>query len=429
MSSATGVYHSLACGLSWEVPQDHFPGVNGKGYVSYFEKVGVVGFGNDLKLPLIINFNSSNEKTSPYLGKSFTLFLLEANMVQISENGFMATQPDGSLNYFMRTEPNGNVLNGSAGWKGEINGDTITTWAPCGWKIEYYRGKIVSMVTPQNRTLNFVYSGETVTEIRENGTAKLAIEYAKQGEADALVFGGKRMQITLDQKPAVQNVQGQNFVGGMDQSLKTLDPTSGKTASFEFSVNQKVQPTLKITSNNNTTRLITWDPATKRIISDGDWVYTITPNQNSNAAIARANSMHQSEYWSYDAAKGQEITQGLNGDKTTRSWFVSGASTGNDRREETITKDRQKIVHEWIYDDNGQLVRMLESHGAEDKAAAGDSLVVSKTSVINKYIGSDGGFFEGTVNGRYQKIKIEKKDGKVIMTFPDHQVVYDMSQT
>src|SRR5579862_4047607 len=112
---------------------NHFDGVNSQGYVAYWEKVGDLDLGDDLKLPMFIGFRSNKEngEPSPYLGQGWILPLLESNFVQTGENTFLMMQPDGWNNYFLRDNPNDTVLRGSSGWRAEITNDTITAWAPC----------------------------------------------------------------------------------------------------------------------------------------------------------------------------------------------------------------------------------------------------------------------------------------------------------
>jgi len=351
--------HSQACGLSWQVPQDHFPGVNGHGFVSYFDKLSELDLGQDLKLPLIINFDSSNEKSSPYLGKSFTLFLLESNIVQNSDNSFMATFPDGSLNLFIRDNVEDTVLKGSAGWKGEISGDTINVYAPCGWKITYYKGRILCIVTPTNRKLEYVYSGQTVTAIRENGDAKLTVEENNDGEGKVLSFNGGHTEITLGQKPRVQNIAGQNVIEGIDRTLKTIKLASGINKNFEFAVNDKIQPTLKITGASSKEQLFIWNPVNKLIISDNDWQYNIVngANVNSNAAIERSSVRRGNEYWFYDHDGEQEVSRGLDGRQSITKWFTSGILQGKLREKETVTNGVMTIVYRASYDESGALIR------------------------------------------------------------------------
>ena len=348
---------ALACGLDWRLPTNHFDGVNEQGYVAYWEKIGDLELGDDLKLPLVIGFRSNKETSapSPYLGSGWIMPLMESNMVQTGEDSFVMMQPDGWNNLFLRKDDT--TLNGSAGWMAEINGNTITAWAKCGWKLEFFKGHISGMATPKNRKFDFVYSGNVVIAIRENGVDKLTVERGSAGEVKALSFNGKSMEIVQDQKPRVQKIAGQNIVGGIDMSLRAINPTDATSKSFVFAVNDKLQPTLKITSKTDNERLLAWDPATKRIVSDNGWTYKITPGATefANAAIERVNSQIQSEYWFYDSLHGQEINQGIDGTKTTKSWFTTGVLEQKVRKIEEVVNGQNYIKYKAAYDETGSL--------------------------------------------------------------------------
>jgi len=391
--------HVFGCGLSWDIPQDHFPGVNGKGFVSYFEKVSELDLGDDFKMPLIINFNSGNEKISPYLGKSFTLYLLESNIVQTDDNSFIATFPDGSLNLFIRDRPDDTILRGSAGWRAEINGDTITAWAPCGWKLEYYKGHILSITSPKNRKLEFVYDSNVVTQIRERGMAKFAVEKGNTGDVRALLFNGKKIEITLDQKPRVESVAGQNVIKSIDQSLKSLNTAGGTSKMFEFAVNEKIQPTLKITSTEKRERLFTWDPLTKQALSDGDWSYEIVSKGEAAlyTEITRHNSKNQKESWVKNSVSGEEVTLATNGVKVVKTSFVAGPLSGKVRKIEQLADGKKAIIHQFAYDENGQLVREIEN---------------GKTT--GYYYDQNGRLSYVMENGRKKSSKVYDSEGRVL---------------
>jgi hypothetical protein len=349
------VPHRLfGCGLDWTLPVNHFDGVNEQGYVAYWEKVGEVDLGDDLKLPLVIGFRSNHETgiPSPYLGQGWIMPLLESSMVQTGENSFVMMQPDGWNNLFLRKDAT--ILNGSAGWMAEIKGDKIIASAPCGWRLEFYKGHIISMTTPKNRKLEFDYSGNVVTAMRENGVARLSVEQESTGQVKALLFNGKRMEIAQDQKPRVQNIAGRNVVGGMERSLKSLNPSNGTSKSFEFAVNDKVQPTLKITSQANTERLFTWDPATKRIACDNDWTYNITPNVDASIKRIRHGEI---EMWSREPQKGLETSLLSNGNQEVIHRFASGPLSGAVRKIQQVAHGVSQTVYSATYSEIGKLLR------------------------------------------------------------------------
>ena len=352
------------------LPTNHFNGINSQGYVAYWEKIGDLDLGADLKWPLVVGFRSNYDSvSSPYLGQGWIIPLLESNFVQVSENRFVMMQPDGWSNLFLRGGPDQNVLYGSAGWKGQIRGNQIDAWAPCGWHLTYTRGHLTSLITPKNRQFEFVYSGSAVMEIRESGLTRLQVEQNQlTHEVSALVFNGKRLRISQDKKPQVERLAGQDIVGGTSTSLCSIAGSGGPSKSFEFAVNSQLEPTLKITSKTGTERLIAWDPSTKHILLDGEWTYNITipENDGDNAEIYRKNRKGQNESWFNNAAKGEEITQSIDGTKTVKSWFTSGILAGQTRKIETIKDNVTRVVSRSTYDDQGRLLRRVREDGATD---------------------------------------------------------------
>ncbi len=356
----------MGCGLDWRLPVNHFDGVSAQGYVAYWEKIADLEL-DGMKVPIVIGFRSNMENgtPSPYLGSGWTVPLLEASFIQTGENTFVMMQPDGWNNRFQRMDDT--TLRGSAGWMARITGDTITAWARCGWRLEFYKGRIIAMITPQNQRLDYMYDNGVATEIRENGGAKLTVERdAASGQAEALVFDDRAMEIKLGQKPRVQSVSGQNLVSGMDQSLNSITPSDGPAQSFEFSVNVTVQPTLKVIGKSGSERLFAWDPRSKRIVSDGQWKYDIAWPDPGNpiAAITRTNVAKQIEYWYYDGANGREFNRGADGVMNVKYWFLSGVATGRVRKVDAVKDGKTKLLLRNVYDENGKLIESVQVDGA-----------------------------------------------------------------
>lgn len=351
---------SRGCGIDWSVPETHFDGVDARGHVCYSEKIGEVDFGGGLNLPLIINFRSDRESSSPYLGKGWILALLDSNFVQTGENAFQMVQPDGWVRPFYRGKPSDTTLNGGPNWKGEISGNTISVWVDCGWKFMYFKGKIAALENPKGRKLEFVYSGGKVTEIRENGAVKFAVDFdSAGGRSGSLEFNGKRLHIEESEKPRIQTIGGRNVVAGFDSSLHSLSGTDAADDRFEFAVNDTVEATLKISGKAGGERKVVWDPGTKLISKDGEWTYRIAAAKTpfENAAIERRNLVAQNEYWYLDRAKSQETTKGLDGSEVLREWFASGALALATRVE--ICKSNSKLLSKrrYIYDEHAKLIR------------------------------------------------------------------------
>ena len=197
----------FGCGISWKAPTNHFDSVNERGFLSYWAQISTFDFGNGLEIPLIVNFRSNRDSISPYGGYGWLVTLLESSVVQLEENRFMVVQPDGWNRYFGRKSASDTTLLGDGGWAAELKGNRFAAWANCGWKLVYVNGKISSMVSPQNRSFDWVRSGDRVTEIREGGTAKLAVKWNDAGtEMTAIEADGRKVTFERKNKTRVQTV-------------------------------------------------------------------------------------------------------------------------------------------------------------------------------------------------------------------------------
>jgi hypothetical protein len=396
---------SMACGLDWSVPENHFNGVDEQGYVEYWEKVEDVDFGAGLELPLVIGFRSrgDNGSPSPCLGPGWIIPLLESTFVQTGENSFEMLQPNGLTNLFIRKDET--ELNGSDGWIAEIRGDVISAWASCGWAIQFKKGRIMSLTTPTSRKLDFIYAGGMVVAIQEKGSAKLSVERDDKGKVVALVYNGHRARIILDQKPRIENIGGQNLVAGLDQSLRTIElsGSSGFGSSFQFETNDKLQPTLKVLRKDGNDRLITWDPFSKTILSDNDWKYSVgfPEGKSSEAELTRVNSKGQKEYWFEDGPAGRETTVDAAGVKTVQTWFISGELAGKTRKiEQSVNNGPIRVIQADSYNEQGDLIRGI-SH------VMGSAVEVTTESLSDKSVKEVTDFGNGV-----QRVSVYK-DGQV----------------
>jgi hypothetical protein len=354
-----------ACGVNWTVPENHFDGVNEQGYVAYWEQIGSIDLGDNLRIPLIIGFHSDQNWSSPYLGKGWMLPLLDSNIVQTSENTFLQIQPDGHNVCFGRDGKNKKLLRGQAGWTGQIDEDIITLYASCGWKLTYKRGKLASISTPNGRTLNLVTISGKIAEVRDQGKTILEVKTdPKTGLVNGLVYGQERIGIELGDKPEIETIEGKSVINRMERSLAKLMLPDKSERTYRFAVNEQIQPRLKVLNAANAeSRVFTWNAIDKRIISENGWKYLISfPVKGENAKINRVNSQGQTEMWFYDGASGCETTEDLNGTKIERRWFLSGPAIGKERKITAFDKFGTMLSEErLIYDQMGARIRSIKN--------------------------------------------------------------------
>ena len=354
---------AMACGFDWNLPQNHFDGVEEHGYVEYWEKIGDADLGDGLVIPINISFNSHREATSPTLGKGWAVALLESHVEPIDENCMEVVMPDG-WNYFFLRNGNTETWRGNAGWVGETNNTVFTITARCGWRIKFDGGKIQEIDSSNNRTLSFRYNGGIATEVEERGKAFVQVK-SNPGAAGQieLLINGEPVDISLAQRPQVMTKLNQNLITGFDQSLSQLQWPDGKKESFEFGTDKKLNPTLVITFGDQTQRNFTWDANTRQIKIDGDWIYKLIPGEN--IALNRINSKGQTESYFNDPGNGTTTSVGIDGVTRITTRFVNaGVLSGKMRNITQIVNGVSTTLNQYSYDEKGKLIRNIDSSGA-----------------------------------------------------------------
>ncbi len=268
------------CATTWEVPQNHFDGVDNFGYVDYWDKIAEIDIGEDKPFPIVIGFNSDRDSTSPYLGYGWVMPLFESYMVQNGENTFEIMKPTGYTSGFGRDPKKTTAIGGVKGWKGEIGSDTIKVWAPCGWSLTYTRGKLTEIATPKGKriSVNRGLDGQ-VKDVVMDGRILVRVLKSFEDHVEGLKVQGERIAIEFGEKPRVRSVQGSNVVAGVDRSVGKITLPDGQLKTYDYSVGGTLQPTLRIGGTQIAERKMTWDAARRLITSDGQWKYDVTSSE------------------------------------------------------------------------------------------------------------------------------------------------------
>ena len=311
------------------------------------------------------------------------------------------------------------MLEGNAGWKGIIKDDAITVWAPCGDKISFKNGKIVSMQL-KDKILTYNYQNGQVSEIRDGNAPILKVEKAPiTGKVTGLTLPNKeKIQIEHGERPRIQVVNNQQVISGMEKSLSKVTKTDGSALTFDIAVDQELNPTLKIED-----RLITWNSATKSITSDGEWTYEIkpSPSKGLNASIGRKNKANKEELWFLDSAMGKEIVQSADGLNKVRSWFVSGVLAGAIRKETETRNGQTKTKYQAFYDERGNLIRETFGDGGNILYHYYNNGTIKTRSIVHEngfnlsmYFDANGNLIEIKRQGKTVSLKCyNKSSGKI----------------
>jgi len=389
--SAIGVAASSAvsfagCGGSFDVPKDHFDGVDNFGFVSYWDKIADIDIGEDQPLPLVIGFKSNRDTSSPCLGHGWVMPLLDSYMVQTGENTFEIMKPTGWTSGFGRDPKSATTIGGVKGWKGEIGSNTIKVWAPCGCSLTYTMGRLTEMGTPKGKRILVKrdFSGQ-VEDVAMDGRVLVKVVKGLGGKVEGLEVQRKSYEIALKEKPRMQSVQGRRVVVGKDLSLGTVGTNGVPFKSYEYGLTEALQPKLTATDTGERPREITWDPAPRHVISDEDWTYEIHMHDEtySQMAILRASASGKKERWEYDKLKGEEVTVNTDGLKQVKTSFTSGLLQGKLRRIETSLGGLPIAMVQKSFDENGRLLSYRENGFDAEKWSYGADGVIQKIQIGN----------------------------------------------
>jgi len=206
-----------------------------------------------------------------------------------------------------------------------------------------------------------VYREGKVAEVDLNGAPILqVVTDSSTGIVNALQFNKSTITLEEADKPQIETINGQNVVGSVAKSLSKVTFSDGKMDQFHFTVDDKVQPRLAIGSPGANSRTLGWNAATSLITQDNDWNYQISPSVNGQTAdFSRKSVSGQSEAWSNDPSKGQEVTE-VNGVKRTTSRFASGKLSGLIRKITETTGGTEKVVYTADYDEQGRTIRVQD---------------------------------------------------------------------
>jgi hypothetical protein len=419
-----------ACGLRLEKPHAHFDGTDEQGHVLFVDSLGDLDLGDGLNFPIFAMFNSGWRGSSPYLGQGWMLPLLESKIVQIDDNTFQLWQPDGWYQFMSRDTTDNTILNGQGGWKAEISGNnTITAWAPCGWKLVFNEGKIVSIVTPKNRNLEIVYRGGKAAEVDLDGTPVLGVGTDSNGEVNSLQFNKGTLSIEQANKPQLEVLNGKTVVGSVSPSLSKMTFPDGRTDQFHFNVDSKLEPRMTFGSSASTSRTFGWDSSTDLITQDNDWTYKVTPSSNGQtAAFSRSTTSGQAESWFNDPATGQEVTE-VNGVKRIASRFASGKLSGLMRKITETVGGQETTVYAADYDEQGRQIRVMDKGKLRtivyNDANNSESVYVDSKLLLTATFDDQHRLISSVATNGYRRVLSYLPDGtsKETDTFPDGRIV------
>lgn len=343
-----------ACGLDWNGPMNFSYGIGENGNVSVIRELGKLRLKSE-EIPLLMIFDSRKRTDSPRTG-AFRIPLLESSLWAEDESNYLLYTPSGDQWHFRRLKANSPIWEGPYGFKMEIVGDVATIRAECGIKLVYVRGRI-SQIQIKEATLDYVYSGSAVSEIRRDGAPLLKVENEPNSSRirRLSLAGGESVQFSWGKRPVVGKQGGVPVIDRIGDTVTGILKSDGETESYSFDLSNDLTPRLVLNGKS----LFEWNTSGDLTRADDD-TYEVVKNPERPTAfqISRVLPDGKKETSIFDGKGQKQVFEYPDGRKIERLYFASGALNGKLRQEiETLPSGELNIKEKNSYDDKGRILR------------------------------------------------------------------------
>ncbi|MDR0532537.1 MAG: hypothetical protein LBH01_01125 [Verrucomicrobiales bacterium] len=336
---------------------------NAYGQVQLWINEDEADYGDGLLLPIRITFESGNEYQSKVLGRGFWFPLMEARAYPYSERLMQVELLCGKTIFLIKdSKSSGQYYSANKKMTGVLDGNKFTLKQEDGWELRYKDGKIWQAQTDKGRVLTWYYRNNLAVEIKDerSGNSAVKIEVGTRGIPVGVSVNGKTHSFQLGKRPRIEYIESKKVIGAMDDTLSVWSYPDGRKDTYEFAVTQDLQPTLKRTDRDGTSKTYQWDAKTGSIVSDGDWKYKIE-NNGQLPKLRRYNDKGQEEFRIVDNRNGVVSQQMLGvGTQITESFRTPGPLYGRLRKIDIIDADgTRRNFFQAMYNERGDLLRTI----------------------------------------------------------------------
>lgn len=321
-----------------------FEGVDAAGRAFLVEKLGDVG-----SIPLFVYRSSDESAPHGLLGPGWHIPLLESRIVPVDEKTYEFLQPDGLRRDIRVSRDNAEVLTSSRVWTGRAKGDEVSLQGDVGggerYALSFRQGRLTRMKVEEG-TFDFSYAGRSPEKVSSRGRTLLTVvrDARNAAKIDFVFAGGQRVSAerTAEQvRITWPDGREKTFVKGMVGEAESL-----KVGEL----------------------LVTWDRYSRKLMSFGEWTYTVgkaKPDWNT-PSIERVSHDGRREFYWFNLANGRgEYRQS---DGTTYRWarFPSGDFYGLMRWSEKTRKGQLLHRNDYSYDSGRHVVYNRLARGGEE---------------------------------------------------------------
>ena len=403
MSVASGLW-AFAPAAGESLPFSGLDDLRGpyEGTGAFGEALHVQPLGTAGNWPICAVWSSGRTTRSPLLGFGWSVPALESRFVPLDVNRWAFYQPDGYVRIFVRAgQGDDNMLTGGPAWTAVLKDDLIRVTADPhdgGPKSEFSfrQGRLVSMSCEEG-SFNIKYSGRVADGITSRGQSVLEVVRETSPEKRTVFrFNGGRSQTVAVCRPAtVFGTQGESAaaISSQENCLASLQTPDG-TVDFSYGGDNG-----EAAFQAGNARW-TWDPRTRKILSCGDWIYTIGETKSHEDEVRetptfdRRHADGRHESYANNRKTGLCVQEFTNGTSRAYKVFTSGPLAYRRARWTKETgSDGSSVRTDYTYNEAGRVVYRRITREGED---AGTDEV---------WLDESGAIFRRRVNGKEVPLK------------------------
>ncbi len=312
----------------------------------------------DKRMPLYAYWSSEDDASKSHLGYGWHVPWFECRMIPIDESTYELRSMSGARLRFRRDPKNTKIYRHGKNVCATASKDAVKVYlrsAPCSSPDLVFVGGRLDQFAYASKTFKVAYEKGYFSKMTCGGRTVLSVKRAAQDSRRIeIFFNGKK------DGPACVWTGRTTVCTGIKAGLPVMSEHStvvamqtAKEERYDFSYGMKGGRCRMFDGRTE----ITWDPATRSIVTHGDWTYDVSghdPDRGIWRLRRRSAGGEENEY-SYDARTGMQ-TKIYKGVRETARLFTSGKLRGMMRWHEMRMPGLYATKTEYTYDENKRAI-------------------------------------------------------------------------
>ena len=312
----------------------------------------------DKRIPLYAYWSSEDDVAKYHLGYGWHVPWFECRMIPIDESTYELRSMFGERLRFRRDPKNTKLYRHGKNVCATVSKDVVKVYlrsAPSSSPDLVFVGGRLDQFAYASKTFKVVYDGGYFSKMTCGGRTILAVERNKKEKGGLLIhFNGRNdgsACVLIGRAPVCVGVKNGMPVVLERNTLVSMQTSNGAHYAFSYGLKDGAARMHDGFKEN------TWDPATRNILTNGDWTYDVSDHDPDSGIwhLRRRSVGGEENEYSYDARTGMQVKV-YQGVKEIVRLFTSGKLRGMKRWYETHVPGSYAERTECTYDENKRLI-------------------------------------------------------------------------